>query len=49
MGDKRNVCRLLMGKPKGKRPLEIPRRRWVDVRMDLVEVGWSDMDWIGPT
>jgi hypothetical protein len=31
----------------GRRPLGRPRRRWVDnIRMDLVEVGWSDVDWI---
>jgi hypothetical protein len=40
--------RLLVGKPEGKRPLGRPRRRWVDnIRMDLGEVGWSDLDWIG--
>jgi hypothetical protein len=30
MGEKRNACRLLVGKPEGKRPLGRPRRRWVD-------------------
>jgi hypothetical protein len=36
MGEKRNACRLLVGKPEGKRPLGRPRRRWVDnIRMDL--------------
>jgi hypothetical protein len=30
------------------RPLGRPRRRWVDnIRMDLGEVGWGDVDWIG--
>jgi hypothetical protein len=39
---------VLMGKPEGKRPLGRPRRRWVDnIRMDLVEVGWGDVGWIG--
>jgi hypothetical protein len=39
-GEKRNSSRLLMGKPEIKRPLERPRRRWVDnIRMDLGEVG----------
>jgi hypothetical protein len=37
-----------MGKPEGKRPLGRQRRRWVDnIRMDLGEVGWGDVDWIG--
>jgi hypothetical protein len=37
-----------MGKPEGKRPLGRPRCRWVDnIRMDLEEVGWDDVDWIG--
>jgi hypothetical protein len=42
MGEKRNPYRLLVGKPKERRPLGRPRRRWVDnIRMDLVEVGWG--------
>jgi hypothetical protein len=48
MGEKRNAYRLLARKPEGKRPLGRPRRRWVDnIRMDLREVGWGDVDWIG--
>jgi hypothetical protein len=47
MGEKRNAYRLLVGKPGGKRPLGRPRRRWVDnIRMDLGEVEWDDVDWI---
>jgi hypothetical protein len=46
MGDKRNVYRLWVVKPEGKRPLGRPRRRWVDnIRVDLGEVGWGDVDW----
>jgi hypothetical protein len=48
MGEKRNAYRLLVGKPEGKRPLGRPRHRWVvNIRRDLVEVGWGDVDWIG--
>jgi hypothetical protein len=48
MGEKRNAYRLLVGKPEGKRPLGRPRRMWVDnSRMDLGEVGWGDVNWIG--
>jgi hypothetical protein len=48
MGEKWNACRLLVVKPEGKRPLGSPRRRWLDnIRMDLEEVGWGDVDWIG--
>jgi hypothetical protein len=48
MGEKRNAYRLLVGKPEEQKPLERPRSRWVDnIRMDLVEVGWGDVDWIG--
>jgi hypothetical protein len=38
---------MLVGKPEGKRPLGRQRHRWMDnIRMDLVEVGWGDEDWI---
>jgi hypothetical protein len=48
MGKKRNEYRLLVGKPEEKRPLGRPRRRWADnIRMDLEEVGWGDVAWIG--
>jgi hypothetical protein len=47
MGEKRNAYRLLAGKPDGKRPLGRPRRRWVDnIKMELLGIGWSDVDWI---
>jgi hypothetical protein len=47
-GEKRNAYRLLVGKSEGKTQLGRPRRRWVgNIRMDLGEVGWSDVDWIG--
>jgi hypothetical protein len=39
-----------VGKPEGKRPLGRPRRRWVDnIKMDLTEIVWDDMDWIDLT
>jgi hypothetical protein len=47
-GEKKNAYRLLVGKPEGKRPVGRPRRRWVHkIRLDFVEVGWGDVDWIG--
>jgi hypothetical protein len=47
MGEKINAYRLLVGKPEGKKPLERPRRRWVDnIKRDLGEVGWGNVDWI---
>jgi hypothetical protein len=47
-GEKRNAYRLLVGRPEGKRSLGRPRRKWVDnIMMDLGEVGWGDVDWIG--
>jgi hypothetical protein len=50
MGEKRNVYRYLVGKPEGKRPLGRPRRRWIDnIKMDLLEIGLNDVDWIGLT
>jgi 3-oxoacyl-ACP reductase-like protein len=48
MGEERGVCRMLVGKPEGKRPPGKSRRRWEDnIRMDLQEVGCVGMDWIG--
>jgi hypothetical protein len=47
MGEGRNVYRVLMGKPEGKRPLEGPRCRWEDgIKMDLREIGWGGVKWI---
>jgi hypothetical protein len=40
MGTERNACRILVGKPEGKRPLGRPRRKWKDnIEMDLREIG----------
>jgi hypothetical protein len=48
MGEKRIVYRLLVGKPEGKRPLGRPIRRWMDnIKMDLLEIEVSFLDWIG--
>jgi hypothetical protein len=48
MQEKRNTYWLLVGKPEGRRPPGRPRCRWLDnIRMDLVEVRWGDVDWIG--
>jgi hypothetical protein len=48
MGEERKAYRFLVGKQERKRPLGRPRRMWVDnIRMDLGEVGWGDVDWIG--
>jgi hypothetical protein len=45
MGEKRNAHRLFVGKPEGRRPLGRSKRRWMDtIRLDLVEVGWGDVD-----
>jgi hypothetical protein len=48
IGEKRNVYRLLLRKPEGKRPLGRPRRRWLDkIKMDFLEIGLNAVDWIG--
>jgi hypothetical protein len=48
IGEKRNACSLLVGKPEGNRPLGSPRCRWVsNVKIDLLQIEWGDMDWIG--
>jgi hypothetical protein len=42
IGEGRNVYRVLVGKPEGKRPLGRPRRRWEDeIKMYLREIGWG--------
>jgi hypothetical protein len=45
---RRDVCRLLIGKPEGKTTLGRPRHRWLgNIKTDLVEIGWGGVDWIG--
>ena len=47
MGERRQVRRVLVGKPEGKKPLGRPRHRWEDnIKMNLQEVGFGGMDWI---
>jgi hypothetical protein len=47
MGERRGVCRILLGKPEGKRPLERPRHKREDnIKMDLQEVGCGGVDGI---
>jgi hypothetical protein len=48
MGDRRGACKVLVGRPKGKRTLGRPRHRWKDdIKIDLQEMGWEGVDWIG--
>jgi hypothetical protein len=48
MGEKRTACKLLVGNPERKRLHGRLRRRWVDgIDVDLVEIGWGDVEWIG--
>jgi hypothetical protein len=45
MGETRNAYRILVGKPKGKRSLGRPRRRWVDdIKIDLRETVWDGIN-----
>jgi hypothetical protein len=47
MMEKRNVYRLFVGKPKGKRPLGRLRCRWIDnIKLGLSEMGLGGVDWI---
>jgi hypothetical protein len=47
MGEGRGVCRVLVGKPEGKRPLGRPRRSWEDnIKLDLREIGIDGANWI---
>jgi hypothetical protein len=45
--EKKNACKIIVGKLAGKRPLGRPRRRWVgNIKMDLREIGLDGEDWI---
>jgi hypothetical protein len=45
MGVRRNSCKMLVGKSKGKRPLGRPRRkREENIRVDLSQIDWEDVD-----
>jgi hypothetical protein len=47
MGEVRGAYSILVGRPEGRRPLGRPRRRQEDnIKMDLREIGFGDMDWI---
>jgi hypothetical protein len=47
MGEKINICQVLVGKLKGIRSLIIPRRIWVcNIKMDLEEIIWNVLDWV---
>jgi hypothetical protein len=47
MEKRRGVYKVLVGRPKGKRPLGRPRRRWEDnIKMDLREIGVDGVNWI---
>jgi hypothetical protein len=46
-GERRNACRILVGKPEGSKPLGRPRHKWMDnIKMDLRDIGWDGIDWI---
>jgi hypothetical protein len=46
-GEVRDVYRVLVGRPKGKRPLRRPRRRWEDnIKMDFRETGIDGANWV---
>jgi hypothetical protein len=50
MGEKKNVYRLLVGKPEGKRPVGRPRLGWIDnIRIHHLEIGLGGVGWIGLT
>jgi hypothetical protein len=43
----RGAYNILVGRPEGRRPLGRPRRRWEgNIKMDLRETGFGDVDWI---
>jgi hypothetical protein len=48
MREKMNAYRVFVGKPEGNILLGRPRRRWeVNIKIDLREIMWGGMDWVG--
>jgi hypothetical protein len=45
-GEVRGAYNILVGRSEGRRPLGRPRRKWEDIKMDLREIGFRDVDWI---
>jgi len=52
-GERRGVCRVIVGKPEEKTPIGIPRRKWDDnIKLDLHEMGcgtWNGLIWLRTT
>jgi hypothetical protein len=47
MGEMRNAYNILVGEPEGRRRIGRPKRRWEgNIRIDLREIGWENMDWM---
>jgi hypothetical protein len=46
MRNMRSAYKILVGKPEGKTQVGRPKRRWKNIRMDLREIGWEDVNWI---
>jgi hypothetical protein len=45
MGKRRNTCRLLVGKPEGRKQIGTPKHRWLDdIKMDLGEIEWGGVN-----
>jgi hypothetical protein len=44
--EKKNAYRIFVGKPEGKRPLGRPRRKWMNIKIDLTQIRWGEMDWV---
>jgi hypothetical protein len=47
MGEMKNTCNILVGKPEGRRSFRRPAHKWEDnIRMDLRGIRWEGVDWI---
>jgi hypothetical protein len=47
MGDRKGTYKDLVERPNGKRLFGRPRHRWEDIKMDLQELRWGGVEWIG--
>jgi hypothetical protein len=49
IGQMRNIYKIFVEKPEGKRPIGRPKRRWENIKTDLRHIGWEIVKWLNLT